>query len=74
MSIYEEVRKLHIEYDYHCSDLHVPDTNEVRYLIKKHGIPTNLIEPFRCNRTGKPWLSIFFHYDPWWKKIIWDSN
>lgn len=74
MSLFKEVVDLGIEYDHHSSDLYVPNTPEVRDLIKKHGIPTNLVEPFRCNRTGKPMLSIYFHYEPWWKKIGWDSN
>ena len=65
MSIYTDCIEAGIEVANHASDLYVPDTPEVRAILKKHNSKNH--STFRDNITGNIWLDVPFCYDPYWE-------
>jgi len=65
MNIYEEVKRRHIEFDHHESDLYIPVNSATKELIKKYKFAGNVTR-FTSAIDGKPWYDIPFAYDPFW--------
>lgn len=68
MTIFDEIKAAGIEHGNHASDLYVPDTEQVRAILKRYPEKAKQIEPFTNQITGKPWLSIYFEYMPYFEE------
>ena len=71
MSIYNDIKAAGIETDSHYSDLYVPDTPEVRAIIKANGekVDYHNVVPFTSQIDGERWLDLPFQYAPYWDAL-----
>lgn len=71
ISIYQRMLAAGVQIDSHESDLYVPATEQTRKLIAdynqevKQGFRLET-RTFTSQIDGKPWIDIFFAYEPWW--------
>jgi hypothetical protein len=68
-SLYRAVVRLGIPYASHYSDLYLPATQQVRELLKAHGItPGGWSAPSFTNQVeGGIWYDVAFKFDPYWE-------
>jgi hypothetical protein len=69
LSLYETLKAAGIETDSHESDLYFPATIEALQLLEiwkrdNYPVTTNY---FTNQTTGKIWIDIPFHFDPFWQ-------
>ena len=66
MGLYKDVVALGIPHTNHYSDLYLPNTDQVRGLLKKHDKRGS---PFQNQVEGGTWLDVPFAYEPYWDEV-----
>jgi len=64
--LWQTVKTLGIQFDYHESDLYIPVCGATRELIKKYEHRQN-VTVFRSEKDGKQWYDIPFAFMPYWE-------
>ncbi len=71
-SLYQAITAAGIRHDHHAADLVFPNSERTREILLQFPAECHLAVCFSDQRTGEPWFSIPFAYDPYWDAL--DQN
>ncbi len=66
MNIFEEIKKVGVEYSSWQSDLYFPKNKTTDEIVSRYEFKGN-VTTFKDNITGNTWYDVPFAYDPFWE-------